>query len=66
LARVGRNLTRQALADLVGPGQKTVSQIEGGHAETKLDTLFGLIAALDLELNPVPRRKGGADLGEIF
>ncbi len=65
-ARVGRNLTQQALADLVGTGQKTVSRIEGGHPGTKLDTLFGIIAALDLDLKLAPRSKGGADLGEIF
>jgi HTH-type transcriptional regulator / antitoxin HipB len=65
-ARVSRNLTQQALADLVGTGQKTISRIEGGHAGTKLETLFGLIAALDLDLQLGPRAKGGPDLGEIF
>jgi HTH-type transcriptional regulator/antitoxin HipB len=65
-ARVSRNLTQQALADLVGTGQKTISRIESGHPGTKLDTLFGIITALDLELNLEPRRKGSADLGEIF
>lgn len=65
-ARVGRNLTQQALADLVGTGQKTVSRIEGGHPGTKLETLFGIIAALDLDMKLEPRSKGGSDLGEIF
>lgn len=65
-ARVSRNLTQQALADLVGTGQKTVSRIEGGHPGTKLDTLFGIIAALDLDLKLEPRSKSAADLGEIF
>jgi HTH-type transcriptional regulator/antitoxin HipB len=65
-ARVGRNLTQQDLADLVGTGQKTISRIESGHPGTKLDTLFGIIAALDLDLKLEARRKGGADLGEIF
>ncbi|MFV0623500.1 helix-turn-helix domain-containing protein [Sphingomonas sp. ac-8] len=65
-ARVGRNLTQQALADLVGTGQKTVSRIEGGHPGTKLETVFGIIAALDLDLTLEPRRKDGADLSEIF
>lgn len=64
--RVSRNLTQQAVADLVGTGQKTVSRIEGGHPGTKLDTLFSIIAALDLDLNLAPRSKGGAGLGEIF
>lgn len=65
-ARVGRNLTQQALADLVGTGQKTVSRIEGGHPGTKLETVFGIIAALDFDLTLEPRRKDGVDLGEIF
>jgi len=65
-ARVHRNLTQQALADLVGTGQKTVSRIEGGHPGTKLDTMFGILTALDLDLTLAPRRKGTADLGEIF
>lgn len=64
--RVGRNLTQKALADLVGTGQKTVSRIESGHPGTKLDTLFGIIAALDLDMKLEPRRKGGVDLGAIF
>ena len=65
-ARISRKLTQQALADLVGTGQKTVSRIEGGHPGTKLETLFGIIAALDLDLKLAPRNKGGSDLGEIF
>jgi HTH-type transcriptional regulator / antitoxin HipB len=65
-ARVSRNLTQQALADLVGTGQKTVSRIEGGQPGTKLDTLFGIFAALDLDLQLGPRSKSGADLGQIF
>jgi len=50
-ARVRRNLTQQALADLVGTGQKTVSRLESGHPGTKLDTMFGILAALDLDLS---------------
>lgn len=65
-ARVARNLTQQALADLVGTGQKTISRIEGGHPGTRLDTLFGIIAALHLDLKLEPRSKTNPDLGEIF
>jgi HTH-type transcriptional regulator/antitoxin HipB len=65
-ARIRRNLTQQALADLVGTGQKTVSRIEGGHPGTKLDTMFGILTALDLDLTLTPRSKSGTDLGEIF
>jgi len=65
-ARLDRNLTQQALADLAGTGQKTVSKIESGYPGTRLDTIFGLLAVLDLDLTLAPRRNGGPDLGEIF
>lgn len=65
-ARLRQNLTQQSLASLVGTGQKTISRIEGGHAGTKLETLFGLLAALDLDIEVGPRRKGAAELGDIF
>lgn len=65
-ARATRKLTQQALADLVGTGQKTVSRIEGGQPGTKLETLFRILAALDLDLRLGARSKGGTDLGEIF
>ncbi|RVT90313.1 helix-turn-helix domain-containing protein [Sphingomonas crocodyli] len=65
-ARLNRDLTQQALASMVGTGQKTVSRIEAGHPGTKLDTLFGILAALDLDLQLGPRNKGEPDLTEIF
>jgi HTH-type transcriptional regulator/antitoxin HipB len=65
-ARVNRNLTQKGLADLVGTGQKTVSRIENGHEGTRLDTLFGIMAALDLDLQLGPRSKGGKDIEDIF
>jgi HTH-type transcriptional regulator/antitoxin HipB len=64
-ARVLRNLSQQALADLVGTGQKTISRIENGHEGARLDTLFSILAALDLDLQLGPRGKG-RDIGEIF
>lgn len=64
--RIRRNLTQQALAALVGTGQKTISRIETGQPGTRLDTLFGILAALDLDMQIAPRSKGGADLSEIF
>lgn len=64
--RVKRNLTQKGLADLAGTGQKTVSRIENGHDGTKMETIFSLIAALDLDLQLAPRSKDSADLGSIF
>ncbi|WP_322965365.1 helix-turn-helix domain-containing protein [Sphingomonas fuzhouensis] len=43
------NFTQQALAALVGTGQKTISRIEGEQTGTKLDTLFRVMAAPDLD-----------------
>jgi len=65
-ARAHSGLTQQALADLVGTGQKTVSRIENGHDGTRVDTLFAIIAALDMDVQLGPRSKGGKDIGEIF
>lgn len=65
-ARVRRNLTQQALANLVGTGQKTISRIESGHPGTKLETVFGILTALDLDLTLAPRSKAGTDLSAIF
>jgi len=65
-ARVDRDLTQQALADLVGTGQKTISRIESGYPGTKLDTVFPILAVLELDLTPAPRRKTSPDLAKIF
>lgn len=65
-ARANRGLTQQALADLIGTGQKTISRMESGYPGTKLDTVFRILAALELELTPSPRRKTSPDLGAIF
>ncbi|GAA4773208.1 helix-turn-helix domain-containing protein [Stakelama sediminis] len=65
--RVRRNLSQQALADLTGTGQKTISRIENGKEGTKLETIFGLLAALDLEMRLATRRKdAGTSIGDIF
>lgn len=65
-ARTKRNLSQQALADLVGTGQKTISRIENGHDGTKLETLFSVMSALDLDMQFISRRKGWTDIGDIF
>jgi len=47
--RTAKGLTQTQLADLVGTGQKTISKIENGNPATRMDTLFSILAALDLE-----------------
>lgn len=56
-ARKARLLTQADLAARAGIWQRTVSNIETGASEAKVDTLFDLLAALDLELQIVPRSK---------
>lgn len=65
-ARVQRGMSQKDLADLIGTYQKTISSVENGNSGAKLETMFSLLAALDLDLELVPRRKGGAELDEIF
>ena len=66
-ARKARNLTQADLATLAGIWQRTVSNIETSASGAKVDTIFDLLAALDLELHIVPRSKMTPDdLEDIF
>lgn len=66
-ARKCKNLTQRQLANLSGVWQETISKVENGVASTKLETLFDLLSALDLEITISDRSKGTpADLEEIF
>lgn len=66
-ARKAQNLTQAQLADRAGLWQRTVSNIETGTSGAKLDTIFDLLAALDLEIRLVPRsRMTPADIEDIF
>ncbi|RID90201.1 helix-turn-helix domain-containing protein [Gemmobacter lutimaris] len=66
-ARKARNLTQADLATLAGIWQRTVSNIETSASGAKVDTIFDLLAALDLELHIVPRSKMTlGDLEDIF
>ncbi|OBU16249.1 XRE family transcriptional regulator [Photobacterium aquimaris] len=53
--RKRQNITQSDAAKLVGIKQTTVSAFENTPEGTKLDTLFKLLAALDLELQVQPR-----------
>lgn len=66
-ARKAKGLTQQELANRAGIWQRTVSNIETGTSGAKLDTIFDLLAALDLEFHVVPRSKmTPGDLEDIF
>jgi len=45
--RVRRGMSQQALADLTGTGQKTISHIENGKEGTKLEKILSMLATLE-------------------
>lgn len=52
-----KGLSQKAVGHCVGMEQHTISKIEKGNPGTELNTLFRLLAALDLELVVQPRQK---------
>jgi len=54
--RKAQQLTQTEAAKSVGVKQTTVSSFENAPEGTKLETLFKLLAALDLELHVQPRQ----------
>ncbi|RWR04658.1 helix-turn-helix domain-containing protein [Paenirhodobacter populi] len=66
-ARKAKGLTQAELASRAGVWQRTISNIETSASGAKLDTVFDLLAALDLELHIAPRSKmKPGDLEDIF
>lgn len=62
-----RGLSQTQLAQLAGRRQEMISKIETGQGGVKLDTLFGVLAALGLELVVEPRSQSStADIEAIF
>jgi HTH-type transcriptional regulator/antitoxin HipB len=61
-----QSLSQTELASKVGTHQKTISAIENGSEGAKLETLLGIIAALDLDMQIVPRRKTGKSIEDVF
>jgi HTH-type transcriptional regulator / antitoxin HipB len=47
--RNARGLNQTGLADLAGLRQESVSKIETGNPGTRFESIFALLAALDLE-----------------
>jgi len=54
-SRKEHDLTQKAVADTVGIKQSTVSSFENSPDKARLETLFKLLAALDLELHLAKR-----------
>lgn len=66
-ARKKTKLTQKDLASKSGLWQETISKIENGVGDTKLETIFDLLAALNLELTVQDRSKGTVNnIEDIF
>jgi len=63
-ARRNQKLSQQSLATKSGVWQETISKIENGSPGTRLETIFDLFAALDLEIQITNRSKGDTDFLE--
>ena len=61
LARKTMNLRQIDVAQKASVRQALVSELENGATTAKLDTVIRVLAALDLDLSVVPRRKAGFD-----
>lgn len=59
--RLKVGLTQHQLADLAGTGQKTISKIENGILSTRIDTIFSILAALNLQTE-INSRVNNADI----
>ncbi len=60
-ARKTKNLRQVDVAQKASVRQALVSELENGATTAKLDTVIKVLAALDLDLSIVPRRKTGFD-----
>jgi HTH-type transcriptional regulator/antitoxin HipB len=56
-ARTKKGLSQTAAGKSVGIDQPTLSKIERGESNARIDTLFRLLAALDMEIILRPRNK---------
>jgi HTH-type transcriptional regulator/antitoxin HipB len=61
LARKDKDLRQVDVARKASIRQALVSDIENGTTTARLDTVIRVLAALDLDLSVVPRRKTGFD-----
>ena len=69
LRRIRRNsvISQGELGEKAGLWQETISKVENGAPGTRLETIFAILAALDLELIITPRSKSEtSDLEDIF
>lgn len=65
-ARKAQKLTQKELSIKSGVWQETISKVENSAVNTKLDTVFDILAALDLELQVQNRTKRSSAKFEDF
>jgi HTH-type transcriptional regulator/antitoxin HipB len=66
-ARRRKGLSQGELASRAQLRQATVSELEGGKATSRLDTIVAVMLALDLEIVLRPRTSGVADdIGKLY
>lgn len=58
-ARKQQAMSQKDLGDRAGLRQETISLLENGNPAAKVETVLSVLAALNLELQVVPRTKGG-------
>lgn len=62
-ARIEQKLSQQAVAERVGVKQATVSSLENHPEKSRLETLFKLLSALEVELTVSARDRPPEDTG---
>lgn len=62
-ARTDKKLTQQKTAEQIGIKQSTISGFENQPDKARIETLFKLLAALELEVQLVERDKSGQATG---
>ncbi|MGM0569912.1 helix-turn-helix domain-containing protein [Marinobacter sp.] len=62
-ARIDHHLSQQSVAELVGIKQNTVSSFENHPESSRVETLFRLLSALNLELSIRERNQPPEDTG---
>jgi HTH-type transcriptional regulator/antitoxin HipB len=60
-ARLKQEMRQVDLARKASVRQALISDLENGAVSAKLDTLIKVLAALDMDLSVVPRRKAAFD-----
>jgi len=62
--RCQKGLTQEQAGNLVGITQAMVSRIERGESNARVDTIFRLLAALEVEMMLQPRRDKVQNTGD--